>query len=103
MTTHAANDPLPAEPQPVLDLALPIAKIRGEPLTDQERCDVWLSRLNAFQESRTIVRSLYDAVGGSAIYTYRSSLDRALRDMETMCSRSWAARSSSLPVGRTAS
>ena len=34
MTTHAANDPLPAEPQPVLDLALPIAKIRGEPLTE---------------------------------------------------------------------
>ena len=34
MTTHAANDPLQAEPQPVLDLALPIAKIRGEPLTE---------------------------------------------------------------------
>ncbi|HEY7790705.1 MAG TPA: acyl-CoA dehydrogenase family protein [Vicinamibacterales bacterium] len=59
--------------------------LRDEPLTDRERSDVWLSRLNAFQESRTIVRSLYDAVGGSAIYTYRSSLDRSLRDMETMC------------------
>ena len=34
MTTHAANDPIQAEPQPVLDLALPIAKIRGEPLTE---------------------------------------------------------------------
>jgi alkylation response protein AidB-like acyl-CoA dehydrogenase len=56
-----------------------------EPLTRQERADVWLSRLNAFQECRTIVRSLYDIVGGSAIYTYRSSLDRSLRDMETMC------------------
>ncbi len=34
MTTHAAGDPLQAGPQPVLDLALPIAKIRGEPLTE---------------------------------------------------------------------
>ena len=34
MTTHAANDPIQAEPQPALDLALPIAKIRGEPLTE---------------------------------------------------------------------
>lgn len=33
MTTHAANDPV-ALGQPVLDLALPIAKIRGEPLTE---------------------------------------------------------------------
>ncbi len=33
MTTHAANDPVGTEPQPVLDLALPIAKIRGEPMT----------------------------------------------------------------------
>jgi segregation and condensation protein A len=34
MTTHAANDPVQEEAQPVLDLALPIAKIRGEPLTE---------------------------------------------------------------------
>ncbi|HTS86571.1 MAG TPA: ScpA family protein [Usitatibacter sp.] len=32
MSTHAANDP--ALEQPALDLALPIAKIRGEPLTE---------------------------------------------------------------------
>ena len=32
MTTHAANDPKVAEP--LLDLALPVAKIRGEPLTE---------------------------------------------------------------------
>jgi len=31
MTTHAANDALA---QPALDLALPVAKIRGEPLTE---------------------------------------------------------------------
>lgn len=59
--------------------------VSHEPLTNEERANVWLSRLHAFQECRTIVRSLYDVVGGSAIYTYRSSLDRALRDMETMC------------------
>jgi segregation and condensation protein A len=34
MTTHAANDPLAAEQSALLDLALPIAKIRGEPFTD---------------------------------------------------------------------
>ena len=33
MTTHAANDPLALE-QPGLDLALPIARIRGEPMTE---------------------------------------------------------------------
>ena len=31
MSTHAANDPL-ANEQPVLDLAMPVARIRGEPL-----------------------------------------------------------------------
>ncbi len=33
MSTHAANDPL-ANEQPVLDLAMPVAKIRGEPLAE---------------------------------------------------------------------
>ncbi len=33
MTTHAANDSLALE-QPSLDLALPLAKIRGEPMTE---------------------------------------------------------------------
>lgn len=59
--------------------------ILNEPLTSQERADVWLSRLHAFQECRTIVRSLYDIMGSSAVFTGRSSLDRSLRDMETMC------------------
>jgi len=31
-TTHAANDPAPG--QPVLDLAMPVARIRGEPMTE---------------------------------------------------------------------
>jgi segregation and condensation protein A len=35
MSTHAANDPVvTADQQPALDLALPIARIRGEPLTE---------------------------------------------------------------------
>jgi segregation and condensation protein A len=35
MSTHAANDPMViADQQPALDLALPIARIRGEPLTE---------------------------------------------------------------------
>jgi segregation and condensation protein A len=34
MTSHAANDALEMPPQAGLDLALPIAKIRGEPMTE---------------------------------------------------------------------
>jgi segregation and condensation protein A len=36
MSTHAANDPLALEPQeqPSLDLVLPFARVRGEPLTE---------------------------------------------------------------------
>jgi segregation and condensation protein A len=35
MTTHAANDPtLALDQQPVLDLAMPVARIRGEPMTE---------------------------------------------------------------------
>jgi segregation and condensation protein A len=34
MTAHAANDPALFETQSALDLALPVAKIRGEPMTE---------------------------------------------------------------------
>jgi segregation and condensation protein A len=34
MTAHAANDPALLEPQSALDLAMPVAKIRGEPMTE---------------------------------------------------------------------
>ena len=34
MTSHAANDSLETAPQAGLDLALPIARIRGEPMTE---------------------------------------------------------------------
>jgi alkylation response protein AidB-like acyl-CoA dehydrogenase len=51
----------------------------------QERADAWLSRVNAAQTARDIIRMLYDAVGSAAIYSERSPLDRALRDAETFC------------------
>ena len=54
-------------------------------LTKRERVDVWASRLNAFQTARDVVRILFDAIGGSAIYAQKSPLDRALRDTQTMC------------------
>jgi alkylation response protein AidB-like acyl-CoA dehydrogenase len=59
--------------------------VAHQSLTEAERADVWLSRLNAFQSARAVVRTLYDTVGASAVYTKRTSLDRALRDSETMC------------------
>lgn len=58
---------------------------RGDPLTDKERADVWMARVNAFQSARDVVRLLYDTIGGSAIYTHKGPLDRAMRDATTMC------------------
>ncbi len=53
--------------------------------TIRERGDAWLSRVNAAQSAREIVRMLYDAMGSASIYSERSPLDRALRDAETVC------------------
>lgn len=58
---------------------------KSEPPTVQERADIWLSNINVCQSSRQIIRLLFDAVGGSAIYSRKSALDRALRDAETWC------------------
>jgi alkylation response protein AidB-like acyl-CoA dehydrogenase len=55
--------------------------------TEKERADAWLSRVNVFQAAREVIRMLYDAVGGSAIYSNKSPLDMALRDAETWCQR----------------
>ncbi len=58
---------------------------KNEPPNVRERADAWLSRVNAAQSARDIIRMLYDAVGSAAIYSERSPLDRALRDAETWC------------------
>lgn len=58
---------------------------RGQTPTDEERADAWLSRTHAFQTSRRVVALLYDTVGGNAIYTRKSPLDRNLRDIQTAC------------------
>ena len=53
--------------------------------TEKERADAWLSRINAAHAARDVIRMLYDAVGGSAIYAQNNPLDLALRDAETWC------------------
>jgi indole-3-acetate monooxygenase len=58
---------------------------KNEEPTEQERADLWLSNVNVCQSSRQVIRMLFDAVGGSAIYAKKSALDRALRDAETWC------------------
>jgi alkylation response protein AidB-like acyl-CoA dehydrogenase len=51
----------------------------------EERIATALARYHAFQTSRRIVQTLYDLVGGSAIYSKTSPFDRWLRDANTMC------------------
>jgi alkylation response protein AidB-like acyl-CoA dehydrogenase len=58
---------------------------KNEEPTEKERAEVWLSNMNAFQSARQIIRLLFDAVGGSAIYAKKGPFDRALRDAETWC------------------
>jgi len=58
---------------------------KNEQPSVRERADAWLSRVNAAQAARDIIRMLYDAVGSAAIYSERGPLDRALRDAETFC------------------
>ena len=57
----------------------------GEVPTTEERAAGWLSRTNAFQSARQVVRLLYDVIGGSAVYGRQTPFDRYLRDAETMC------------------
>jgi len=57
----------------------------GEPLTERERANVWLSRTNAFQAGRKVVTLLYDTLGAGAIYSDRGPFDRHMRDMQTAC------------------
>ena len=61
-------------------------KIQNDvPLTNEERADLWMSRTHAFQTGREVTSIIYDAVGGSAIYSKRGSFDRYFRDMQTAC------------------
>lgn len=53
-------------------------------LTADERVETMLTRTYAFRAARSIVRRLYDLLATSAVYA-RSPLERALRDLETMC------------------
>lgn len=46
---------------------------------------VALARYNAFRTAQRIIHRLYDLVGGAAVYRETSSLDRWLRDVNTMC------------------
>ena len=57
----------------------------NEQPTERERADVWLCRVHVAHAAREVIRMLYDAVGGSAIYSRKGPFDRALRDAETWC------------------
>lgn len=61
------------------------ALAEGRPLTKKERADVWMSRTTCFQSSRDVCRTIYDLIGGGAVYGARGPFDRQLRDAETMC------------------
>ncbi len=71
----------------------------NEQPTVRERADAWLSRVNAAQSARDIIRMLYDAVGSAAIYSERGPLDRALRDAETFCQHIVAQRKTLEMIG----
>ena len=53
--------------------------------TIAERADSWLSRINAGQAARDVIRMVYDLLGANAIYSERTPMDRALRDADTFC------------------
>ncbi len=56
----------------------------GTELTKEDRAHLWLSRTHVFQSARRVVQLLYDTLGGGAIYSEESPLDRHLRDVITM-------------------
>ena len=59
--------------------------VANEPITPQERANAALTRYYAFRTAREITETLYDLVGGDAVYRDRTPLDRHLRDMTTAC------------------
>ena len=56
-----------------------------EPVPPQVRAAAALARYNAFRTARSIMLDLYDLIGGDAVYSDRTPLDRGLRDMTTIC------------------
>ncbi|MCW8209267.1 acyl-CoA dehydrogenase [Verminephrobacter aporrectodeae subsp. tuberculatae] len=56
----------------------------GDRFSVDDRVATALARYNAFRTCRSIVRMLFDLVGGASIYK-KSPMDRWLRDAETMC------------------
>jgi alkylation response protein AidB-like acyl-CoA dehydrogenase len=59
--------------------------VANEPMTRQERATAALARYYAFRAARDITQTLYDLVGGDAVYRDVTPLDRHLRDMTTAC------------------
>jgi indole-3-acetate monooxygenase len=57
----------------------------GENLPQKVSIDLALARIHAMHAAREVIRSLFDVVGGNAIYAERGPFDRALRDIETLC------------------
>jgi alkylation response protein AidB-like acyl-CoA dehydrogenase len=57
----------------------------GAELDKDIRAHVWLSRTHAFQSARRVVQLMYDTLGGGAIYSQETPLDRHLRDVNTIC------------------
>ncbi|MFC5154471.1 acyl-CoA dehydrogenase family protein [Streptomyces amakusaensis] len=57
----------------------------GQRPTADERIATALARYKAFHSSHAIVSRLFALVGGAAIYSKRSPMDRWLRDVTTMC------------------
>src|SRR5262249_32212575 len=56
----------------------------GRPTPPRMRLEPAPARVNAASAARTVIRMLYDAVGGAAIFSTRGPFDRMLRDIETM-------------------
>lgn len=59
--------------------------VADEPMTREVRATAALARYHAFRAARDITQTLYDLVGGSAVYRDATPLDRYLRDMTTAC------------------
>ncbi|MFI6920672.1 acyl-CoA dehydrogenase family protein [Nonomuraea spiralis] len=55
------------------------------PLTPRDQALPALARHHAFHTARQVVQTLYDLVGGEAVYRGRTPLERQLRDVITAC------------------